>query len=64
MANMSFFDAPKDRDANRKMTVCDVWMAASTIILMIAYMMIRVRISNYVYVLRWLDGILTMGLSH
>ncbi len=55
MANMSFSSETRERGMAKKILLRDVWMGLAPIVLLFAYMLIRVRISNYAYVLRWLS---------
>jgi hypothetical protein len=55
MANMSFSSEPRERDMAKRILLRDVWMGLAPIALFFAYMLIRVRISNYAYVLRWMS---------
>jgi hypothetical protein len=53
MASTSFSSEARERGMAKKIILRDVWMGLAPILLMAAYMLIRVRISNYAYVLRW-----------
>jgi hypothetical protein len=54
MATMSSSNESNNRGIWKKISPIDVWMIVSTTMLLVAYLSIRTRISNYMYVARWI----------
>jgi hypothetical protein len=54
MASMSSSNESTNRGIWKKINRADVWMVAASGALLVGYLSIRTRISNYVYVAKWL----------
>jgi hypothetical protein len=54
MASMSSSNDSNNRGILKKIHPLDLWMITATGMLLVGYLSIRTRISNYVYVAKWL----------
>ena len=60
MATSASSSAGPDRKRRIPVNAFDLWMLFSTILLAIAYLTIRTRIANYVYVAKWMRSLLAI----
>jgi hypothetical protein len=54
MVAMSSSNESNNRGIRTKISPTDLWMIVATVTLLVGYLSIRSRISNYMYVARWI----------